>query len=131
MARLCLKTCLFVFCLCAALEGRAQAGVSEQDFQVRTTRQAYALCTADAKDPLYKEAIHFCHGYLLGAVDYHEAITAGPEGKRLFCPPAKEPTRDEALALYLKWVAAHPRYMDEKPVETEFRFLMEQWPCPK
>ena len=62
----------------------------------------YALCTVSPKDPLYKEALHFCHGYLLGAVEYHEAVTAGPEGKRLFCLPAKEPSRDEALELLRK-----------------------------
>jgi hypothetical protein len=26
---------------------------------------------------------------------------------------------------------AHPQYMNERPVETEFRFLTEKWPCQK
>ena len=31
--------------------------------------------------------------------------------------------------MFIDWAKAHPQYMDESPVETEFRFLMETWPC--
>ena len=33
--------------------------------------------------------------------------------------------------MFIAWVQAHPQYMNEPPVETEFRFLTEKWPCQK
>jgi len=33
--------------------------------------------------------------------------------------------------MFLAWAQAHPQYMNERPVETEFRFLTEKWPCQK
>jgi hypothetical protein len=107
------------------------AGVTEEDFKVKTTQNLMNLCTASANDPLAKEAIHFCHGYLIGAYAYYDAYTSGPEGKRLFCLPDPEPTRNEAIALFLKWASARPQLKDQSPVETEFMFLVETWPCKK
>jgi hypothetical protein len=115
---------------CFVQQGFA-AGVTEEDFKVRTTQQLMNLCTASANDPLAKEAIHFCHGYLIGAYAYYLAQTSGPDGKRLFCLPDPEPTRNEALVLFLKWVNARPQLKDQSPVETEFMFLSETWPCKK
>lgn len=105
--------------------------VTEADFKAGTTQQLLNLCTASANDPLVKEAIHFCHGYLLGAYAYYVSETSGPESKRLFCLPDPEPTRNEAFALFLKWVKDHPQLMDQPPVDTEFQFLIETWPCKK
>jgi len=31
--------------------------------------------------------------------------------------------------MFVEWVKAHPQHWRETPVETEFRFLMEKWPC--
>jgi hypothetical protein len=31
--------------------------------------------------------------------------------------------------MFVEWVKAHPQYLKEKAVETEFRVLMEKWPC--
>lgn len=105
--------------------------VTEEDFKARTTRNLLNLCTPPAGDPLAEEAIHFCHGYLLGAYAYYVAENSGPEGKQLFCLPNPEPTRNEAVAMFLKWAKARPQYMDQSPVETEFMFLIETWPCKK
>lgn len=119
-------------CLIAFLApGLVLAGVSEEDFKVRTTQNIYNLCTAAAKDPLHDNAVHFCQGFLLGAFEYHEAIHNGPEGKPLVCLPEKPPTRDEAIAMFMEWIKAHPHYLNDKPVESEFRFLMEKWPCKR
>jgi hypothetical protein len=107
------------------------ASVTEEDFKVKTTQQLINLCSASANDPLVKEAIHFCHGYLIGAFAYYVADTSGPDSKRLFCIPDPEPSRNDAFALFLNWAKAHPQYLDQPPVETEFMFLTETWPCKK
>ena len=105
--------------------------VTDEDFEVKTTQNLMNLCTASVNDPRLKEAIHFCHGYLVGAYDYYAAENSGPEGKRLVCFPDPPPSRNEAMAMFLDWLKAHPQHMGEKPVETEFRFLMEKWPCKR
>ena len=108
--------------------GMARA-VTPEDFQVRTTKELLDLCTVSANDPLAKESIHFCHGYLVGAYNYYLAQSSGPDGERLVCLPDPSPTRNEAISMFIEWVKAHPQYLNERPVETQFRFLMEKWPC--
>ena len=103
--------------------------VSLADFEVETTRDLLKLCTASPDDPLYQQAINFCHGYVIGAYHYHQAAAAGPEGVRLVCMPDPEPSRNEEIARMTQWVQAHPEYLDETPVETEFRYLMQRFPC--
>jgi hypothetical protein len=113
-----------------ALPGLARA-VTEEDFKVKTTQDLINLCTASAEDPHRDKAVHFCHGFLVGAYQYYVAENAGPQGKRLVCLPDPPPTRNEGITMFVDWAKAHPQYMGENPVETEFRFLMEKWPCKK
>lgn len=103
--------------------------VTNEDFEAKTTRNLINLCTTAPDDPYYEAAVHFCHGYLVGAYAYYEAVTCGPQAKRLVCFPDPAPSRNEAIEMFIDWTKAHPEYMDEKPVETQFRFLMGQWPC--
>ncbi|GLI32904.1 Rap1a/Tai family immunity protein [Desulforhabdus amnigena] len=105
--------------------------VSEEDFKVKTTRNLLNLCTAPADDPLREEAIHFCHGYLVGAYAYYNAEYSGPDRNPLVCFPDPPPSRNETIGMFIEWAKAHPEYMNEAPVETQFRFLMEKWPCKK
>ncbi len=106
--------------------------ITAEDFQVRTTQELLDLCTVSASDPMAQQAIHFCHGYLVGAYHYHVEASAGPDGaKRLVCFPTSGVTRNEAVAMFVDWAKAHPQYMKEAPVETEFRFMIEKWPCEK
>ena len=105
------------------------AAVTEKNFEVKTTQDLMALCTAPASDPLYNHAVNFCQGYLVGAYSYYAAAAAGPDGVKLVCLPEPPPTRNQAIKLFVEWAKAHPQYMQEKPVDTEFRFLMETWPC--
>lgn len=113
-------------CLLPGLAG----AVMEEDFEVKTTQDLLDLCTVPTTDPHYRDAIHFCHGYLVGAVDYHLAANAGPEGDLLVCFSTPPPSRNTAVSQFLTWLRAHPEYLNNNPVETEFRFLIEQWPCP-
>ncbi len=107
------------------------AAVTTEDFQAKTTQNIINLCTVRAGDPLAREAIHFCQGYLVGAYHYYMAMNAGPESERLVCFPKSDVSRDEAIAMFVEWTKAHPQFMNEAPVETEFRFLIEKWPCKK
>ncbi len=109
----------------------AGASVTEKDFVAETTQNLLNLCTATKTDPLYHQAVNFCHGYLVGAFQYYAAAAAGPNGVKLVCFPENPPTRNEAITMFIEWAKEHPQYMQEKPVESEFRFLMEKWPCTK
>jgi len=111
--------------------GAAKADVTDEDFVAKKTQNILNLCNASQQDPLYREAIHFCHGYLVGAYHYYQAQTADKQELKLFCPPEPKPTRNESIAKFISWAQAHPQYMNETPVETEFRFLIDKWPCKK
>jgi hypothetical protein len=113
------------------LPGLARAVVTDEDFLVKTTQNLFNLCTAADDDPRHGKAIHFCHGYLIGAYDYHVSQNSGPDGKLLVCFPDPAPTRNAAIKIFVEWVKVHPQHMNEKPVDTEFRFLVETWPCKK
>jgi len=124
------KSIVLIFIIAFLLPGLAGASaVTEKDFVAETTEDLLNLCTASPDNPLYHQAINFCHGYLVGAYQYYEAVSAGPKGIDLVCFSNPEPSRNEAIDMFIEWAKAHPQYWAEKPVETEFRFLMEKWPC--
>jgi len=111
------------------LPGLASAAVTEEDFVMKTTRNLVNLCTASPQDPRYEEAINFCQGYMVGA--YHYSIAEhSKDPKNLFvCLPDPKPSRNEVVALFVAWAQAHPQYMTDMPVESQFRFMSEKWPC--
>lgn len=112
------------------LPGLAFAGpVTQKDFEADTTEQLLNICAATPDDPLYIHAINFCHGYLVGAHDYHEAAHSMGKGAKLFCFPDPPPSRNQAVDMFVEWAKAHPQYWQKKPVNTEFRFLSEKFPC--
>ena len=122
------KPIVFLMMLILLLPGFA-AAVTEEDFDAHTTRQFISLCTVSPDDPLYHQAINFCHGYFEGAYQYYEAMTSGPKSIKLICVPDPLPSRNDAIAWFIDWAKANPQHMDEQPVEAQFRFLMEKWPC--
>ena len=122
------KMTIFLLSVLLFLPGLAEA-VSEDDFKAGTTEQFVNLCTADPDDPLYHQAVNFCHGYLVGAYHYYKAAHSGSEAFHFICFPDPPPSRNEAIEMFIEWAKAHPQHMKESPVETEFRFLMEKYPC--
>jgi len=108
-----------------------KANVTDEDFVAQKTQNLINLCTTSPQDPRSREAIHFCHGYLVGAFHYYQAQTANRQELKLFCSPEPKPSRNETIAMFISWAQKHPEYMNETPVETEFRFLAEKWPCKK
>ena len=105
--------------------------VTEDDFKAKTTHNLLNLCVVSTDDPQYEQAIHFCHGYLLGAYHYHASANNGDNGQLLVCFPDPKPTRNEAVEKVVVWIQQHPEYLNELPVETEFRALTDLWPCKK
>ena len=103
--------------------------VSEKDFEAQTTEQLLNLCTATPSDSLYQQAVNFCSGFLAGAYKYYEAAHSGPGAPKFVCFPNPPPSRSNAIAMFIEWAKARPQYWRESPVETEFRFLAEKWPC--
>ena len=103
--------------------------VSESDFFLDDTGDLLVLCTAAESDPLHKEAVNFCLGFLLGAYHYHVAENKGPEGDLLVCPPDPKPSRVEVAEMFIVWLKKHPEYNRDPAVETWFRFLTEKYPC--
>ena len=125
-----MKTKLIVFFLCISLALPGLVGaVSEEDFKLKTTQNLINLLTVSPDDPLYHQAIHFSQGYMLGAYHYYEATISGPKGVKLVCPPASPPCRNDVTKMFVDWVREHPQYLNESPVESEFRFLIQLWPC--
>jgi hypothetical protein len=124
------KLSILLMVVALLMPGLAVA-LDQADFEVKTTQNLMNLCTAAPSDPNYQAAIHFCHGYLVGAYAHYSAQHASPKAKHLFCMPDPVPSRNDAIAMFIEWAKAHPQYMGEKPVDTEFRFLVEKWPCKK
>jgi hypothetical protein len=122
------KTAYALVSVFLLLPGWAGA-VSEKDFEVQTTEQLLNLCTPLPGDPLYQQAVNFCHGFLVGGYKYYEAAHSGPNAPKLVCLPNPPPTRSNSIAMFIEWAKARPQFWSEPPVETEFRFLMEKWPC--
>ena len=108
----------------------AGAALTEDDFYVRNTQDLVDLCSAPESDPLQDASEHFCHGFISGAWQYHEAQANGPKGQRLVCPAEPYPTRNEVVAGFLAWSAANPTHMTEPAVESVFRYAISKWPCP-
>ena len=124
------KTIVMLLAIVILLPGFVGA-VSEKDFEVQSTENIINLCTASPEDPLYQQAINFCHGFLVGAYHYHDATSRGPAGIQLVCMPDPRPSRNDTIDMFIDWAKAHSQHWSEPPVESEFRFLMETWPCKK
>jgi hypothetical protein len=121
------------FALAAVLVWMPQAARAEfetEDFRIRSAQDLVDLCAVQTSDPLYASAIHFCHGFALGAWQYHEAQASGPDGHRLVCLPEPPPTRDQAIAMFVAWSATHAAAMTEPAVDALLRFLTGKYPCP-
>lgn len=123
------KLICVMFAVALLIPTLASAAAQQQDFIVDSTDDIVNLCTTAPDDPLYTAAIHFCHGYLVGAYAYYDAIDSGPDVIRLVCLPDPVPSRNDSIEMYVEWAKAHPEHMNAPPVETFFMFLTEKWPC--
>ena len=100
-------------------------------FTLKTTEDLYRVCSVAPDDPLRREALDFCEGFLVGVVSYHDAVTDREHLKRLICYP-QTATRDQGIQAFVDWAAAHQqdqKYMRDPAVYGAVRGLASKWPC--
>jgi hypothetical protein len=115
--------------LCVTLMNVSAKAATTEDFQVRTTSEYVALCSANPGQPNYVAAIHFCQGFASGAYQYYVGLAARSPNDRFVCLPDPPPSRDTALAAFVNWVNANPSSANDPPVDSIFHFLAETYPC--
>lgn len=114
----------------ALVPAAAGAATDTEDFKVRSAQDLVDLCShADGKDALHDDAVNFCHGFVSGAWQYHQASTMGPRGAPIVCPPEPPPTRTDVVGMFVAWAGQNAKYMSESAVDVLFRFLTEKYPC--
>ncbi len=100
-------------------------------FGLKTTRDLLEVCTTPEGDPIRKEAVHYCIGFLEGAVGYHNALSTHKDMRRLTCYPSGT-TREDGARAFVGWAQARQtdqKLMGEAPVIGLMRSLNAQWPC--
>ena len=105
--------------------------VEVSNFTLKTTRDLLDLCTTPESDPVRKEAIHYCVGFLVGAVGYHNALAEIKDMKRITCYP-EGTTREDGVRVFIAWAQARQAdssLMNESPIVGLMRSLSAQWPC--
>jgi hypothetical protein len=117
----------------ALLLATAPAGhaVTEANFAAKTTGDIVELCDPQSDSALANAAVNFCSGFAQGAVAVEMAHDAGSRSMKLFCLPDPPPTRNEALAEFVKWARASPDRMNASATNGLIGFLGERYPCPK
>ena len=98
------------------------------NFDLVTTSDLVALCSAQSGDPLYAEALQFCFGYMAGAAQLHRALMRADDIRPIACPQF-EVTREALVQVFLDWAQAHPGAMDQWPADSVKRAAAAAWPC--
>lgn len=106
---------------------KTPSGYTLEDFQLRTTRDLFDICTLGSDHPDHVAAKAFCYGFVEGAAHYDEALEEGTK-VAITCAPDTL-TREQAVEVFVAYVRANPQYMTEAPVDTIFRALIAKWPC--
>ena len=112
-----------------SVRAQTMANPSESDFRVTATGDLVRLCEAAPTNATGIAALHFCHGFAVGAYQYHQIAAAAEKKPPLFCEPNPRPSRNEAVAGFVVWAQQSPKAMETPPVEGIFRYLAQRYPC--
>lgn len=124
-----MKLIRYVISLAALAASTQTLAGAPQDHQVTTTEDLIELCSVSADDPLYNAAMGFCLGYIDAALDYHAALTAGPEQTAITCPDPSV-SRKEVVVVVVEWSKSNAQLLKgEAPVTGVMRAVSEKWPC--
>jgi Rap1a immunity proteins len=121
----------FTAIVAVGLWGGVAEAANMSDFALKTTEDLYQVCTVAPEDPLHREALDLCEGFLIGAVSYHDAVSDREHLKRLICYPATV-TRDQGIQVFVDWAATHQqdrKFMNDPAVYGVVRGLAAKWPC--
>ncbi|MBY0280036.1 hypothetical protein K2Z84_32265 [Candidatus Binatia bacterium] len=105
------------------------AAVERDDFLIVDAQDVVDVCTVPESDALYAASIAFCHGYLVGAYQYHLAIFGHGKSHPVVCLPEPVPTRTQAVEKFIAWLKANPQYLKDKAPDAITRYLVETYPC--
>ena len=94
-------------------------------------RRHVELCDSQSDSAMANAAVNFCSGFAQGTVSLEMEHDAGSRSMKLFCLPDPAPTRNEALAEFVKWARASPERLNATAVDGLISFLGERYPCPK
>jgi Rap1a immunity proteins len=103
-------------------------GYTLNDYQLRTSADLLDICSVDSSNPQYFEARGFCLGFFAGGIHLHDALAVAEDFPRIACPAAGV-TRDDVVKVFVDYARAHPEYLNERPMDTVFRAVNDQWPC--
>ncbi|MGH6922029.1 MAG: Rap1a/Tai family immunity protein [Geminicoccaceae bacterium] len=104
-------------------------GYALDDYQLRTSGDLLDICSLDASHVNYWEARGFCLGYFTGGIDLHDALAAADDFPRIACA-GEGVTRNDVVEAFVTYAQAHPEHLDERAMDTVFRAVIDQWPCP-
>jgi hypothetical protein len=111
-----------------AMPAASRAATTETNFHLATGADLAALCGAQQDEKLYTAAQNFCEGFTLGVYSVLSKEEAAG-GVKTFCLPTPAPTRDEAKATYVAFIAATPKAASAVPEDSVLLFLQTQYPC--
>ncbi len=100
-------------------------------FAVKTTGDLITICTFPEDDPMRPSAINYCLGYVDGAVDYHDVLTAHEDLKPLVCYP-ETATLELGASVFIAWGKEQDSddpIMGTPPVQGVIKALAQKWPC--
>jgi hypothetical protein len=117
--------------MAVGIVGAGRAAPTEQTFQAKTTGDLAQLCATPASDPAAVAAVHFCHGYLIGAFQVLREVNEARGKHAAFCLPQAVPTRNEAVADFVKWAQADAADSALPPADGVYVFLKTRFPCAK
>ena len=99
------------------------------NYQMRDGADLVSICSVDASDANYANAVGFCHGVLTGAFRYYEATATS--ANRFVCAPKPVPTRAKVMNDFVIWARSHSAALKEPAVDALFRYLAETYPCKR
>lgn len=101
----------------------------QHEFHVKNAGGLVEICGIANGDAQYEKAMAFCHGYLVGSYQFYKA-TVNQED-RFICEPNPTPSLAEVVDGFVAWSKKYPQYLNDKAVDTLFRYLEEKYPCSK
>jgi hypothetical protein len=100
--------------------------VTAEPVSTATLASICAASAPNAESPLTA----YCRGFMIGAGQYHAAVTAARGARPVFCLPNPSPTVEQVQGAFVQWARANTQYGQERAVDGLMRFAAATYPCP-